>query len=54
MIHSAQYFQTKGLVEKAVMLFMKGGQLNNALRLAQKAKLTDYVKKINQEIMLQE
>jgi intraflagellar transport protein 140 len=47
MVQSAAYFQAKGLVEKAVMLYMKGGQLKNALRLATKAKLSEYVKKIN-------
>jgi intraflagellar transport protein 140 len=34
MIQSALYFEEKGLVEKAVMLYMKGKQLKKAMRLA--------------------
>lgn len=34
MVQSAQYFEDKGLVEKAVMLYMKGRQLKKAMRLA--------------------
>jgi intraflagellar transport protein 140 len=39
-----------GLVEKAVILYMKGKQYMKAMKLAQKAKLSEYIKKINQEI----
>ncbi|CAK55887.1 unnamed protein product (macronuclear) [Paramecium tetraurelia] len=53
MIQSAIYFEQKKIIDKAVLLYMRGGQLQKALQLAQKEKLTDYVKKINQEIALQ-
>ncbi|CAD8141887.1 unnamed protein product [Paramecium octaurelia] len=53
MIQSAIYFEQKKIIDKAVLLYMRGGQLQKALYLAQKEKLTDYVKKINQEIALQ-
>ncbi|CAD8148851.1 unnamed protein product [Paramecium pentaurelia] len=52
MIQSAIYFEQKKIIDKAVLLYMRGGQLQKALYLAQKEKLTDYVKKINQEISL--
>lgn len=36
------------------MLYMKAKQLKKAMRLAQKAKLSEYVKKINQELAIAE
>lgn len=53
MIQSAPYFEEKGQVEKAVILYMKGKNLQKAMQLAQKANLSEYIKKINQELTSQ-
>ena len=50
MNQSAAYFEQKGILEKAVILYMKGKNLKKAMSIAVKAKLYDYVKKITTEI----
>lgn len=52
MIQSAKFFEQRNIIDKAVLLYMKDGQLNKALELAQKSNLTEYVKKIKQEISI--
>lgn len=49
MLQSAAYFESKGLHEKAVLLYMKGKNFKKALDIAVKAKLYDYIKRISEE-----
>jgi len=43
---SALYFESKGLNEKAIILYIKAKNIKKALNLAVKSKLYDYIQKI--------
>ena len=42
----AKYFEQKGFMEKAVILYMKGGSYKKALRIAMDNNLTEYIQQI--------
>tara|TARA_B110000503_G_C6874176_1_gene299930 strand:- start:359 stop:535 length:177 start_codon:yes stop_codon:yes gene_type:complete len=43
---SALYFESKGLNEKTIILYIKAKNIKKALNLAVKSKLYDYIQKI--------
>lgn len=43
MNQSAEYFEVKGLNEKAIILYMKAKNIKKAINLAVKSKLYDYI-----------
>jgi hypothetical protein len=43
---SAEYFESKGFTEKAIILYMKSKNIKKAINLAVKSKLYDYIAKI--------
>ena len=47
---SAEYFESKGFSEKAIILYMKAKNIKKALNLAVKSKLFDYIQKITNNV----
>jgi len=50
MLKAANYFESKGYNEKAVILYIKGRNYKRALDLAVRFKLYDYVERITREV----
>ena len=47
---SAEYFESKGFTEKAIILYMKSKNIKKAINLAVKSKLYDYIAKITNSL----